>query len=197
MAFITTDEVKAELRIPDNDTEQDDLIAVLILAVLSLWDKITDRVWAPTAHTEYYNSRPGNDRLVLNNFPIAEGSLSIWDDPNWDFDSNDLLTEDDDYKVDYTKGIIYRDGPFYEGNQSIKVTYTAGYSDSAFPAAYKQALRRQVCYFYNMSKTKTWGQAFTTKTGGGGAQSFNVSILEGDLLPDFLLLANLERRTNV
>jgi len=189
MAFITIDDIKAELNI--DSTRDDFLLNTIVGAVLKLWDELTNRTWAKTAHTEYYDSPRYNSTVFLKNYPVdSSETIQLWDDPDWEWGDNSEI-DSDDFRVDYENGIIHYNGYFYEGKQSIKVTYTAGYSDETAPGWLKDILVRQVAHWFEQAKNKSW-HISSLATGEGGTTSYKN--LRDNLLPEFVLLADLNRR---
>jgi hypothetical protein len=69
MAFITKDDLKAELTI--TGTSDDALLTLMSASVLSLWDTLTDKVWANSSYFEYHNPK-GKNVLFLKNYPVTD-----------------------------------------------------------------------------------------------------------------------------
>lgn len=192
MALIDKDDLKVELDMAAADTDFDDLLAQVALAVQDLFDELTGRTSEEASHTEYYNAPYGTEQIMLNNWPVSSDTdPEVWDDPDWNWDSGDKLTIDDDFRVDRVNGIIFRDGFFYEGKQSVKVTYTAGWSTTTFPDSHKQIWVRQACQWYQDAKTKGWAIVSIGNPQGG---TLTKKELVDNLLPDFVALCNRESR---
>ena len=188
MAFIDKADVKGELRpdgsLGDDDTTYDTYLTGLCTYVLSLWDEWTNRVWASDEFTEYHDSPKYNSTIKTKNYPITEIS-SIHDDPDWDFGDADLVDSSDYTYGDGTEGIVNYEGTFHEGKQSIKIVYTAGYSDDTVPGWLKQILIRQVCHWYKQAEGNRWDHGGQVTSAG----SINYYQLKNNLLPDFMALA--------
>ena len=189
MAFITINDMKIELGITDNTNDL--LLQAIVNGVLGLWDEMTNRIWAKTTHTEYHDSPRFNSVVFLRNYPVdSSEAVQLWDDPSWEW-GDDTEIDSGDFRVDYDNGIIYYDGFFYEGKQSIKVVYTAGYSDSDVPKWLKEILIRQASHWFEQARNKSWHLS-SLATGEGGTTSYKN--LKDNLLPEFVLLAEINRR---
>lgn len=185
--FITKEEVKTLLRI--EDSAYDELITSLCNGVESLWDELTERIWFRTTHTEYHDSESRNSKVFLENYPVVSVT-SLYDDPDWVFGSSSLIAAAD-YTTNLKNGIIHYDGGFYTGNQSIKVVYIAGYTSGAAPDWFKELLKRQICHWYEQSKGKRWAVSTEAQPGGG---NISYKALKDNLLPDFVMVAEREKR---
>jgi len=190
MSLITKDDLKSELEIASNDTDNDTLLEILAEAIQDLFDDLTSRTWEETTHTEYHNSDEYGDMIFLRNYPVTS-ITSIHDDPERDFGATDLV-DSDDYTYDADKGIVYYDGWFYKGKQSLKVVYKAGYTANALPKHIKQTLVRQACHWFTQAVKRRWDVSSITLEGGGGTTSYKD--LRDNLLPDFVMLAERNRR---
>ena len=69
MAFIDKDSLKTEMTI--TGATDDALLTVLATAVLSVWDDLTNKVWATTTHNEFYSTIESSTDIFLNNFPVT------------------------------------------------------------------------------------------------------------------------------
>lgn len=183
--FIDVDDLKTTLDISDSD--KDTLLQELCDGVESLWNEITDIDWVQAEHTEYYNSDSYNGRVFLKNTHVASSpALQIWDDPDWEWGSSSLI-DSSDYRVDYEEGIVYYNGFFYEGKQSIKVTYTSGYTADNVPDWLKKILIRQACHWYKQDIDQRWDKSSVSAPAGGGTVSYKN--MRDNLLPEFLSAA--------
>lgn len=189
MAFIDKDDLKVEMSI--TGSSDDTLLEALATAVLSLWDELTNMTWAEAEHTEYKDSPKNSSSVILDNYPVtSEASITLYDDPDWEFGSDTLIAASE-YACDLNRGIIYYDGVFNKGNQSIKVVYTAGYNDGNVPSWLKQNLVRQASFWFKQAKNQQWAVSSVTFPGDSGVISFKQ--LKDNLLPDFVLLADKYR----
>lgn len=185
MAFIDKDtDVKPEMNMAVADTGKDDKLDLLVLAVLSLWDELTDRTWASTTQTEYYSSDGNTKEIYLKNYPVVS-ITTIHDDPDWEWNSDDLIASTD-YTFDTNTGVVYLDGPFLKGRNSIRVIYVAGYSDDDVPDWLKQILVRQVCHWYKQGDRARWDLS-SKNTPDGSTTAYK--LLVDNLLPDFVMMA--------
>lgn len=190
MALITKDDLKTELGLSSSDTTWDTLLTTLAGAVQDLFEKLTDRQVEKATFTEYFNSDGYTNTILLSNYPVIEGSVTVWDDPDWDFTDDDKI-DSDDYTIDYGRGIIYYDGWFYKGFRSIKVQYQAGYDTDTLPDSWKQVWVRQACHWFHDAKNKEWALQSVSQPRGGTVTHKN---LVDNLLPDFALLVQVEKR---
>lgn len=198
MAFITIDHVKTEAGLTDNSF--DSLLQVIVESVLALWDDLTNRVWAySNSITEYYDMEQRSSVLFLSRYPVDSAvAVQIWDDPNWVWGSDTLLATAD-YRVDYESGIVHYVAEFDGGPQSVKITYGAGYADTALPKHIKHAMIRQAVMFYKQAKDKTWDVASIAQPGGGTLMFAKYFSDEGyrNIMPEFRLLAERYERKGV
>ena len=188
MSFITKADLKLELGI--TDTGNDLLLTVLASAVESLWDKLTNRIWAKTTHVEYHSSKQEDSGIILDNFPIISVT-SIYDDDDWVYGENTRV-DSDDYTCNFNAGIILYSGKFYEGKNNLKITYIAGYEDADVPAWLKQVLVRQACHWFKQAKDQRWDMSSKAEPAGGGTISYKG--LEKNLLPEFVMLVEMNRK---
>ena len=192
--FISKTDLKTELEIASDNTDYDTWLDLMTNAVESLWDQMTNRTWFKTAFTDYYDSPRYTNKVFLDNYPVTvTPALTIHDDPDWVWGS-DTLIDSDQYRADYIKGIIHYNAYFFNGNQSIKVGYTAGYAADDLPKAIKQLLVRQACHWFKQGKGQIWDVSSESQPAGAGTLSFKG--LQDNLLPDFIMMAGLEQRNN-
>jgi len=107
-----------------------------------------DRKFDNAQRTEYHNGR-GESWLYVKNAPITDSAgaitrdasnLSIWDDTDRDYGSNELIDSDDLIVADPDAGLIRYDGNvFLDSIQNIKITYYGGFTEAAMPEDVKQA----------------------------------------------------------
>ena len=188
MAFIDKTNLKTELGI--TDTNNDTLLTALATAILSLWDELTNRIWAEATYTEYHSTCKGDKKILLDNYPI--GSItSLYDDDDWVYGS-DTLIDTDDYTFHSESGIVYYCSQFSEAQNNIKIVYVAGYTDANVPNWLKQVLVRQGCHWFKQAKDQRWDMSSKVEPAGGGTISYKG--LEDNLLPDFVMLAEKNSR---
>jgi len=184
--LITLIEAKLELGITDSDS--DTLLSTLIDAVISIFEDEIDRKLESAGYIEYYSSEGNESCIFLKNRPVTE-ITSIYDDPDWDFDVSDLLSSDD-YTYNADNGIVYYNGQFFKGFNSIKVKYTAGYTQTTLPKSIKQCLIRQMAVWYKDAKGAEWAKSVVSQPGGG---TITKKELKNNLLPDFISLTEKYR----
>jgi len=190
MAFISVMDIKVELDMKPTDIEDNYWLNELVTSVLSFWDDLSEMTWASTEQTEYHSADGYTDRIFVNHRPIASID-SVYDDPDRDYESTDLI-DSDDYTYDEEKGIVFFDYNLMKGLNNIRIIYTAGYSDSAVPAWLKRLLIRQVAHWYQQGKEKRWD--LSSKALPAGAGSVNYNTLRENLLPEFVQAAERHKR---
>ena len=192
MAFIAIDDIKTEIGMDLADTTYDSLLNNLSSAVIDLLDRLTNRTWVETEHTEYHNGAECYNIVLLKNYPVkSKAFVTLYDDPDWEY-GNDTLIDAEDFQVDLERGIIYYNSRFFACNQNIKVVYTAGYTDTSFPSGYKQVLVRQAAHWFKQARNQEWDVSSKSNPSGSGSISF--AGLENNLLPDFKMMVEEERR---
>ena len=194
MALLDLDDVKVELQmdLDSSNTSYDLLLQVLLEAIINIWEELTDRTWEFAEFTEYHGSDGDSSTIFLKNYPVSSSAnFSLYEDVDWEWNADDLI-EADDYRVDYEAGIIHYSGTFDKGKENVKVVYSAGYTYSTLPASIKQVIIRQIAVWFKQAKDQKWHVATQADPAGGGSISF--SILQQNLLPEFILLAERHRR---
>lgn len=143
--------------------ELDSGIALLITSYSASVEKHLNRWTEKAARTETFDLDPYATRLWLPAFPVDTGEDFMVEH------DDDELTEDDDYKLDATRGVLTLDRRFTPGAQIISVTYTAGMAEDtdAFVAAYPdvaQALDEQIVHF--LQRRDSMGSTSVSIEGG-------------------------------
>jgi hypothetical protein len=188
MPLVSLENLKDELGIAREDNTQDVLLQAIVTAVLSVWDNMTNRTWESGSKTEYYDCSAHTTKIFLRNWPVTSVT-TIHDDPDWAWAADSLIPTAD-YQTDTEKGIIHYMGEFYTGSQNVKVVYTAGYSAVTVPAWWKQLIVRQAAH-WSRQAIKGISDVSSKVV---GSNSTNYKDLENNLLPDFMLFVNMERR---
>lgn len=139
MAIITKEDVKNFLGIAAAETSDDGIISSTIDRALAETELYCGRIFAEAVYTEYHDG-DGSDSVLVDNFPIVS-IASLHDDPDREYNADDLI-DTDDYVFYANKGKIKLDGSvFSSGIKNIKIVYTAGYGGSiAYPNDLKQAM---------------------------------------------------------
>jgi len=155
LSIITNADVKSFLNISvtDDDTLIDDIITRIEAYIQNVY---CQRKFEAQDLTEYYDG-DGTDTLLLDNYPIVS-ITSIHDDPDREYNSDDLI-DSDDIIIYPGKGIIVLDGTtFDKSKKNIKVVYRAGYGDGedeiAMPNDLKMAFIKLAASEYLKSKAK-------------------------------------------
>jgi len=150
------------------DTTWDPVLEMLIDAVSEQFNSYTDRVLLNATYTALLLDGNGKEILYLPNAPITT-LTSVYENDN-------LLTEGStaDFIKYAAEGYLYRvDGHWAEGQQNIKITYTAGYvvvTTPTIPKDLQMAVYLQVALLWKEQKTKAWGESARTVPAGSTSQ---------------------------
>lgn len=104
------------------------------------------------SQTEYFDSNGETDTLILKYYPIGT-ITSIYDDPDRTYTDTGDLVPSTDYVVYEDEGRIKYDGCFSEGNHSVRVIYTGGYTTATLPVDLEQACIELVGLLYKQKDT--------------------------------------------
>lgn len=110
-------------------SEEDDVLLYRILEGADAEVKqYCDRDLEVTTYTDQYYDGDGSSKLLLDDYPVVSVT-SLYCDLGRDFDASTLVASSD-YKLDSEKGIIelYDGSVFPVGPNTIKITFSAGYS---------------------------------------------------------------------
>lgn len=125
----TLTNVKEFLQIKIADTNSDALLNNLISRISEEIENFCDRKFIDpgTNYTEFFHGYEWKMHIQVKNYPIIN-VVSLYDDPNRNYDSNTLI-DTADYIIESENGIIRLDGlKFSEGYNNIKVIYRGGYT---------------------------------------------------------------------
>jgi len=148
-----------ETRIGETSETFDALIAQIINGVAAAFESYCHRplVQAAAAVTEYYTGEC--EYLRLKRYPII-AITSIVESADFDWDNEDALTVDDDYRVmaGGAKGILYRVGGWWLNYpDGIRAIYNGGYKaagevagagETAMPADLREAAIQQAAWWF-------------------------------------------------
>lgn len=121
-------DVKAMLGITADTYDAD--ISALTLQVTKQIEKMlgVTMMCADSDVTEYFDvDEDGWDELFVQYRPVT-AVTSVYEDPDRDYESASLLTNDDDY-VWYSNRIYRVGGAWARGHKVVKLTYRGGYHD--------------------------------------------------------------------
>jgi len=137
------DDVRMIIDIPDGDQRDDPLIDRLIQYTSGLFERMTDRSFEEQTFTEYFDPLPGQDRLILRNYPVRSWAGLT------DIDGGTTYASDE-FQVKEDSGIVLLlDNTFPSGDKKIVFTYTAGYTSGQIPYDVQSAIALQTASFYN------------------------------------------------
>jgi hypothetical protein len=137
-ALCTRKQVKDYLNITGSQSTSDNLINDLINRMSTAFESWCGRTFISATYVEYYDSEYNNE-LFLDKYPIIS-ITEINDDNDWTWNTSTVIPSAD-YRVADERSIVY-DGVFSAGRQSVKVSYTAGYSTT--PEDVRQACIEEV-----------------------------------------------------
>jgi hypothetical protein len=153
-----------------SDTTRDAQVTTMIDGISTRFETYCDRKFNSATYTQYYDS-DGSTHLYLDQYPITTIS-GIWNDTAWTWDSTTLISGTT-YRIVDNQGVVFRYGPA-SGSQSIKITYTAGYT--TIPDDLVEACSQEVSDLWKDStkstgtlKSKTLPDGSVTYGEGGGS----------------------------
>lgn len=107
-----------------DNTTRDAQVTSLIDSISTRFETHSDRKFNSTSRTEYHDS-DGGPYLYLNQYPIT-AITSIWNDTNWVWGSDTLISGTDYRIMENGQGIIFKNY-LTKGRQNIKALFVAGY----------------------------------------------------------------------
>ena len=175
ISLLTLAEVKSYIEGSSTGTTTFDANYENIIDSVSLYfNNYTGRHLKASTFTEYYDGNDDKD-LVLNQYPITSTSVTVTIDPTYTF-TTDLTVDSSDIRIYAAEGRIWRyDGEFAEGNQNVKVVYTAGYTSSAMPGDLKRAALETALVFWNREDKKD-RVGVRTESFEGGSRTYESDI---------------------
>lgn len=203
-ALCTVDDVRDLLAGRESETSlSDDATDVIQDYINDFTTRFSLQSWANRelaieARTLYYSG--GVCDIFLPAAPISTSGdppvpvIEVRESPNRSFADSSILTWGSEYKINRTSGVLTRlrggcEAPFAEGEDVIKVTWTAGLVVKAggdipnpiVPAHLKNACKRQVLAWY-LRRTKEDASSFSIP--GGPAMDFMMAPDGSMLLKD-------------
>lgn len=165
-ALISLEDMKAWLGL--TITDYDMKVETYINAASQYVEKYLDRELDRQEYTENYDGVRSN-RLHLWNYP-ADKPSSIIVSNNWDFSNADPI-DVADYTITRDSVVVVKSGTFGRGNQSIQVTYKAGYNTpnaalqdgEDLPSDIRMAAILYVQWLWDKDKNKTVGYESKSK----------------------------------
>jgi len=186
MTLITKTDLKYELDI--KDPKNDEVLELLALGVLNTFEGLTDRTFESQTFTEYHSCDRYQKSIFLKQRPVTS-ITSVHDDPDWVYGA-DSLVSDTEYTFSADSGILYSSGFWGSGRKNIKVVYVAGYTE--LPTRILRVLCQQGAHWFRLIKEGRWDLSSIAMPEGSGTMSFKN--VDRGLLPQFMLLAELEAR---
>lgn len=131
--------VKSVLGIPASDSSEDASLSRLIAGVSEAMKNYMRRLIVETTHTAEVHNGNGKDALVLKQFPVVSGAVTIRVD--------DEVFDPDEYAVDAAAGVIEAMPgiAFPRGIANVEVDYVSGY-ENGVPQDLNLACVKQVLY---------------------------------------------------
>ena len=137
-ALCTRKQVKDYLNITGSNSTSDNLINDLINRISTAFESYCGRTFISASYIEYYDGSSSN-MLFLDKYPITS-ITEINEDSDWTWGTSTVISSGS-YRVADDRMVAY-DGRFGSSIQSLKVSYTAGYSTT--PEDLKQAAVEEV-----------------------------------------------------
>lgn len=147
----------------------------IINAVSTFAEGFCKRNFTSQAYTEYHNGH-GKRRMRLNNFPVTAHTSVQSFDP-YDNSVISTLTENDEYVMENTEGVIFKYSGWTKGFKNYLINYTAGYSSTTMPEDLKYAVKEMSKWLYNnrdkagVASERIGRYAISYSTGKGGKNS--------------------------
>jgi hypothetical protein len=159
-ALITLAELKGYLSSDNSDefltdTSTDNEIEYIINAASVFANQYTGVDLLSREHTEYYKG-DGTSVLFVDNFPVTStvSEIDLWIDSDREYTNEDKV-EAEDIILDAAIGEIQvEDEIFPSMPQSVKITYTAGYTLANVPGDLKYAIKLICAKFWKDKKNK-------------------------------------------
>ncbi len=187
-ALVTYEYVQNYIGMEGIEPDAQEVIEGLINAVSKIVENYTRRKFKSEQRTEYYDG-DGTYILIPRYYPITAVS-SLYDDVDRAYTEDTKLTVTDYCIKDERTIELYDELTFNEGQNNIKLTYTAGYSQTPFDLS--QAVCEQVTYKYQEGRAaKILG--VTGKT----YPDFSVNYTVADLLPQVKIVLNMYKNIRV
>jgi uncharacterized phiE125 gp8 family phage protein len=175
-ALCTLAEAKDYLDIPTLVTEFDARVERYINAASQLIEEYTDRKLIYQAYDLKWDGRR-SDRILFPEYPVI-AITKVWDDPSWEFTSQEEIPATDWMLQDDM--IILRGRRFSRGNGNVRIQFTAGYQSPtvgglglAFPATLSHACLMTVDWLQKVRDDRRTGVS------SKGKQGENISFSSG------------------
>jgi len=157
--------------------ERNEELEHIINAVSGYCNTRTHRKLKTRENTEYYDG-DGTDVLFVDNYPITStaATISIWNDVDRDYGDNEKI-DAEDIIIYADDGIIkLEEDVFSKGYQSVKITYTAGYTLTAgethtIPGDLSMAVKMMCAKLWSLKQDKTF-VASSINAGNASASFF-------------------------
>lgn len=218
--FVTLPEARTYLNIRSGDTSYDEKIWLAAEAATAALETFTRRCFAKETHTVYFDTR---DTLTMHRNLTGDGHpytttadrqriplkcaklwydddnpISVWYDPYRVF-GDDTIVAATNFIIDVPRKRMTLLVPTAEYTQSLKVTYTGGYTiddttdashpnlSAVIPSDLKMACLYQLIYMFEKMESQTIGSSNNPEDGSSYEN-------EGILVPEALQLASPFRR---
>ena len=154
-------------------TVHDTFLTILNEEVSRRVELFTERHFLQTNYAEYYDvptdAAANTGVIFLKHYPVIE-LASVTDDAKVGAIAVD--TADDDFHLYAEDGFIKYDGGFTPGNQTVLVTYAAGYTGTDIPADIQGVVGREVKRSFNESGGVTSEDVAAEKIGDYSYRKF-------------------------
>lgn len=169
------------------DTSTDNELERLINSASLYANRYTGVDLLSREHTEYYDG-DGTNTLFLDNFPVttAVADLDLWIDTDREYNDDDKIASGNIILYSSTGKVVVEDTVFSRGPQSVKITYTAGYSLANVPADLAYAIKLICAAMWKKKKDKL--VTITSVNMEGSSISLtekDIPVLATDILDEF------------
>jgi hypothetical protein len=155
--LITREEAKAGCGIPEPETAHpdDEEFDRLVHRCSSLIAEWCNRDFEFSTYIDKFSSDGYREDLRVKNPPIAtaDPTAQVWVDYDHEWGDDTELDINEDYEIDYERGVIFFYTPIEQGILHIKVSYKGGYE--SIPDGLKAACVHLVAYLYHKSNEQS------------------------------------------
>lgn len=162
-ALISLDNVKKFMSMTGSTNDTDDLLEDLINRVSILFESYMDRNILTREYTEYFDGK--GESILFPKQPYISTISGVWDDYDWEWNTDDLV-DSTDYKIVDNTFVVFKTTSLNDYTQNVKIIYSAGYSTT--PDDLKQACIVEVSRMYKNKDSVD----ITSKTLSDGSVSF-------------------------
>lgn len=140
-AIFTLQSLKDWVKVPEAETQHDDVLGDVGNFVTDEIERLTDRIYVSRLTTQIFNGDGCTARKELWHYPVQTVSSFLIDG---------VVVPGTDYVVDLPYGVLWlKNRVFTYGTQNVSVTYTAGYALVDVPSDASQVAREMAKIVYD------------------------------------------------